>query len=167
MLSKGDFVWLPTVKLSLKRLKEMGYLLLVVSNQRGVARGLMTENDLAQIDGHIQADLKKLGTKIDGFYFCTHNHEDNCGCRKPKTGLLKKAWADFGFDPELSFCVGDSVGDIEAGSKFGCQTVLVLSGQTKRRVEVKSWSYRPDFVCSNLMAVVDTIKRCQLLEKRG
>jgi len=158
--SKGDYIkseeafeWLPGAKEAIKVFKERGHLVLVISNQRGIARGLMTQEDVGEIHDSIQQDLGKIGARIDRFYYCPHDDKDNCSCRKPKTGLIEKALEEFHFEPKESFLVGDAETDIEMGKKMGLKTILVLSGQTKTKDEALYWNSRPDLILPDLSAV--------------
>jgi D-glycero-D-manno-heptose 1,7-bisphosphate phosphatase len=102
-------------------LRRAGYLCVVVSNQRGVALGLMTEDDLAAVD----ARVAELIGGLDASYYCTHAIGDECDCRKPEPGLLLRAAEELGIDLEQSWMVGDSATDMEAGLAAGCRTLRV------------------------------------------
>lgn len=102
-------------------LRRAGYLCVVVSNQRGVALGLMTEDDLAAVD----ARLHELGGGLDASYYCTHSIGSGCGCRKPEHGLLLRAAEELGIDLRASWMVGDSHADEQAGRAAGCRTLRV------------------------------------------
>ena len=140
-----DFEFFPDVPLALKRLKAAGYLLIVVTNQSGVARGYFTLSEVDTLHRHIQAQLKQFGTELDGFYICPHHpdkgiaeYRAHCSCRKGEPGLLLQAATDFGIDLERSFMIGDKLTDIEAGTRAGCQPILVLTGygvETSQRLE--------------------------------
>jgi D-glycero-D-manno-heptose 1,7-bisphosphate phosphatase len=97
-----------------------GYACVVVSNQRGVALGHLTEEDLASID----ARLRNL-VELDGTYYCTHHLEAGCPCRKPEPGLLVRAAAELALDLSRSVMIGDSESDLEAGRRAGCIPVKV------------------------------------------
>jgi D-glycero-D-manno-heptose 1,7-bisphosphate phosphatase len=110
-------------------LRDAGYALVVASNQSGVARGLFTQRDLAGVRLRIE---ELLGLRFDGFYCCPHlpagavaEYAIACGCRKPEPGLLTRAAHELGLDLARSWMVGDILGDIEAGRRAGCRTVLL------------------------------------------
>ena len=116
----------------LRRLQKAGYLLLVVTNQSGVARGYFTEERLARIHRVLRETLNKQGVKIDDFYYCPHlpggevdAYSGPCECRKPAPGLIERAAAEWNADVSRSVAVGDSERDVEAGRKAGCATVLL------------------------------------------
>jgi D-glycero-D-manno-heptose 1,7-bisphosphate phosphatase len=102
-------------------LRRAGYLCVIVSNQRGVALGLMTEDDLAAVDARVE----ELIGGIDASYYCTHAIGDECDCRKPEPGLLLRAAEELGIDLEQSWMVGDAVTDEDAGRAAGCRTLRV------------------------------------------
>ena len=121
-----DFHFLPGVPEAIRRLNEAGYLVLVVSNQRGVARGMLTMEAVEDIHRHMSAALAEAGAHIDGIYVCPHN-EGECHCRKPETGLFLQAEKDFPIDKASSWMVGDSDTDTEAGRRYGVRTIQTTS----------------------------------------
>jgi D-glycero-D-manno-heptose 1,7-bisphosphate phosphatase len=119
----------------LKMLQEAGYLLVVVSNQAGVAYGYFTEDDLVPVKNRLFELLKEQGVELDGFYYCPHHPYGNtaryavaCDCRKPAPGMLYKAANNMEIDLESSWMIGDILNDIEAGERAGCQTILIDNG---------------------------------------
>ncbi|HEY3425321.1 MAG TPA: HAD-IIIA family hydrolase, partial [Negativicutes bacterium] len=98
---------------------------IVVTNQRGIARGLMTEHDLMTVHEKMNRELQQHGAAINGIYYCPHDIDAHCHCRKPETGMLVQAALDFDIDKEVSYMVGDSKSDIEAGVNFGIKAILV------------------------------------------
>ncbi len=106
-------------KLILK-LKKMGYLVIVITNQSAINRGIITNEELEKI--HLQ--IKKQ-CNIDRFYFCPHRPDENCNCRKPKPGLLINAINEFSIDTSNSWMIGDCLTDVQAGKKVGCKTILL------------------------------------------
>ena len=108
-----------------KPLKDHGFLIIVITNQSAINRGLMTESSLYEIHEKIQNHMKTNGTSIDGFYHCPHRPDENCDCRKPKSGLLIKAANDFCIELKSSWMIGDNDSDIQAGLNVGCQTIKI------------------------------------------
>lgn len=102
------------------RLRDAGYLCVVVSNQRGVALGRMTGAQLAAVDER----LREL-VAVDHSYYCTHGLDDRCACRKPEPGLLTRAGAELDLDLTRSWMIGDRETDCEAGRRAGCRTIRV------------------------------------------
>lgn len=113
---------------ALARLREQGLGLVIVSNQSGIGRGFLDEDDLGRIHARLTELLAMDGTALDGIYCCPHLPTDRCACRKPETALVDRAAADHGFDPAKSFVVGDKACDIELGRRVGATTILVRTG---------------------------------------
>jgi histidinol-phosphate phosphatase family protein len=120
-----DFEILPGVPEAIKLLRRAGFLVIVVTNQRGIARGLYTVSDLSQIHAKMKSDLEASGAHVDAIYFCPHDKEPPCSCRKPAPGMLLTAAAEHRIDLPNSWMIGDSESDKEAGSRAGCRTVTV------------------------------------------
>jgi D-glycero-D-manno-heptose 1,7-bisphosphate phosphatase len=124
------FRWTPGAPNALARLRQAGYALVVVSNQRGVARGLVSWETLREIEGKIQRDLRRTGACIDAFYYCPHEIESACECRKPAPGLLLRAAREGGFDLTASVMIGDAESDVIAGRSAGCRTIRIAPNGT-------------------------------------
>lgn len=105
---------------TLARLKQMGFVLIVVSNQPDVARGAQTREAVEAINAIIRAKLP-----IDAILTCYHDDSDGCACRKPKPGLLLRGIHEFKIDPRMSYMIGDRWRDIDAGASIGCRTVWI------------------------------------------
>jgi D-glycero-D-manno-heptose 1,7-bisphosphate phosphatase len=119
----------------LRLLRDAGYLLIVISNQPGIAKGYFTEYDLGEVESRIAALLDRHDLLIDAFYYCPHdpdglisNYAITCDCRKPLPGLILRAARDFHIDPGQSWMIGDILNDVEAGNRAGCQTILINNG---------------------------------------
>lgn len=120
---------------ALRAFKKAGYLLVMVTNQSGIARGHFTQDQLRESFQHINMLLKPYDACINMFYFCPHHTEGTvsefsvpCSCRKPLPGLLQKAASDFNIDLRKSWMIGDILHDVEAGNRAGCRTALVDTG---------------------------------------
>ncbi len=119
----------------LRNLQSAGFRLVVITNQAGIARGYLTEADLAQMHEYLRSELAKEGVRLDAIYYCPHHIEGvvkefatSCSCRKPQPGMLLQAASDLNLDLRRSWFVGDILDDIEAGNRAGCRTVLVDLG---------------------------------------
>jgi len=145
-----DFIFLPRSLAALKKLNNAGYSIILVSNQAGVSKGYYTREQLNLITKNMTRDIEKSGGKIAGTYYCLHQTSDNCNCRKPKTGLLEQAQSELGIDLQGTYIIGDSKRDIEAGTKKGLRTILVLSGKAKVD-DIPGWEVKPDCVFNDLM----------------
>lgn len=121
----NEFKFLPGVKEAIRRLNKAGFLVIIITNQQGIAKGLMTEQDLKAIHTKMVEELRKIRAKIDGIYYCPHDERDSCNCRKPNIGMFLKAKKDFNINLNESWMVGDSKSDIEAGKRAGCKTILI------------------------------------------
>jgi len=154
-----EFHLLPHVKSSLKRLNEDGVRIFIISNQAGVAKGVYSRQALDEITANM---LKKLNpAHIEGVYYCTHRNEDNCSCRKPKTGLIESAIRQLKkqgltINRNRSFFVGDTLRDIQTGKKAGLKTILVFSGKEKPSGR-DNWDILADFFARDLSQATDII----------
>lgn len=120
---------LKNVAQAIKKLNELKFLVIIVTNQRGIARGMMTENDLKEIHSKMLKRLTLQGARIDAIYYCPHEI-NTCSCRKPDIGLFLQAKSDFpDIDFSQSFVIGDTDKDIIAGQRLGCKTILIKSNQ--------------------------------------
>jgi D-glycero-D-manno-heptose 1,7-bisphosphate phosphatase len=109
---------------AIARLNAAGIPTIVVTNQRGIALGRMTEDDLAAVHRRLDELLAEEGARVDAYYHCPHD-KGVCDCRKPGTALLERAAAEHGIDLARSVVIGDSESDVEAGRRVGARTVLL------------------------------------------
>lgn len=123
--SPDEFVWLEGAKEAVRLLKSCGYEIYIVTNQPGIARGNLTEKCLEQIHQKMLLDLEACGGSIDDIYYCPHNWDEGCFCRKPRPGMLYQAQREHSFDLTKCVLVGDDERDIEAGMAAGCQCYQV------------------------------------------
>lgn len=119
----------------LQILQSHGYLLVVVSNQSGIARGFFSVEQLNAVRERISRMCSKMGIYLDGFYYCPHHpegvvagYDQECDCRKPDPGMLLKAANDMDIDLETSWMIGDILNDVEAGNRAGCKSILINNG---------------------------------------
>ncbi|MDH7513240.1 MAG: HAD family hydrolase [Clostridiales bacterium] len=120
---------------AVRRLNSAGLPVIVLTNQSGIGRGLLTEENLRTIHEKMKASFQQEKARLDAFYYCPHyelsaipRYRLNCDCRKPNPGLALKAAADFGLDLARSYMVGDKVEDIVLGLNIKASPVLVLTG---------------------------------------
>ncbi len=121
---RDDFHFLPGTFEALRLLKNAGYRLVLVTNQKCVATGILSAGELDEIHNDMQSKLRLHNAVLDYIFVCPHD-ENSCECRKPKPGLLKQAEAYFDVDKEKSFMIGDSERDIQAGKNYGVKTILI------------------------------------------
>lgn len=141
-----DFKWIPGAVDTIKRIKDEGYAIFVITNQSGIARGFYTEEDVIHLHNWINYELlQKYAVQIDSFYYCPHHptvglapYKTNCECRKPKPGLIQRALSEFNIDTERSYFVGDKDTDMQAatavgikGYKFNSENLLDFMIQQK------------------------------------
>lgn len=153
----AEFHFLPKNMEVFKKISEFFGTVLVVTNQQGIAKGLMTENDLNEIHDFMLTEINKAGGHINKVYFCPDFAYLNSACRKPNTGMALKAKEDF---PDIDFAnavmVGDSDTDIEFGKRLGMLTIWIDNGDCseKKRLTLKA---EADYVFSSLEAFVDNL----------
>jgi D-glycero-D-manno-heptose 1,7-bisphosphate phosphatase len=127
--SWAEFVFLPGSLTALRRLTAAGFMLIVLSNQSAVNRGLLSLETLLDIHRRLQAEVAAAGGCVTDIFFCPHRPEEGCLCRKPLPGLLCQACSKHGIDPSQAIMIGDSVKDIECARTAGCkQALLVKTG---------------------------------------
>ena len=125
--SWDEFHILPGVAEGIALLKQAGYAVIVITNQRCVAKGLLRVTDLEKMHEQMSQTLQRAGTTLDAIYYCPHDYEPPCNCRKPAPGLLLKAAQVHGVDLRSSWMVGDSEIDMQAGKRAECKTVRVIT----------------------------------------
>jgi len=151
------------VEEAIKQLNSSDYLVVVVTNQPVVARGLCTEEDIREIHKKLETLLGREGVYIDRIYYCPHHPdkgyvEENkkykikCNCRKPKIGMLLQAERDLNISKNNSFIIGDTTTDIQTGKNYGIQTILVKTGYKGLD---KKFTVKPDYIFQDLKEAVD------------
>lgn len=122
----SEFSFIKGSKQAIRKMNEIFGITVVVTNQQGIGKGLMTEEDLAEVHGHMQNELEQVGAKIDKIYHCPDLAEKNSNCRKPNTGMAEEARKDFPvIDFKSSIMVGDSISDMQMGKRVGMITVYI------------------------------------------
>jgi len=134
----SEFELLPGAIEALKLLTQNGYDIYVITNQRGIARGMMSEQDLKVIHDKLREELKKHNAKIKQIYYCPHGEDEGCECRKPKPGMLFQAASEHNFDLTKAIFIGDDERDLQAGDAAGCKTILVEPEKNLLEI-VNSW----------------------------
>jgi len=127
----AEFEFIPGIASALKKLANNGFSLIIVTNQRGIARRLLNESALADIHDKMIAELGRSGVAISSVYYCPHEEKEKCGCRKPQPGMILRGIIEHGIDPKKSYMIGDSASDIEAGKKAGYKTIFIGSTPVK------------------------------------
>jgi histidinol-phosphate phosphatase family protein len=160
-----QFKLLPGVGEAIRTLNKAGWLILVVSNQPGVAKGTLSLSVHRQINKEMEDQLAAQGAHINGAYYCLHHPygtvpllRKKCSCRKPEPGLLIKAGFEWDIDLTKSYMIGDSLTDIAAGKAVGCTSILLGSWKCDLCRLADKIGYRPDFIASDLKEAVQIIK---------
>lgn len=138
---------------ALYRIQQAGYVLLIVSNQSGVSRGMFCLDAVHRFNGAIAKKLRQGGIRVTSknFFICPHGPQDRCVCRKPRPGLLLEAARQHKIALPVSFTVGDSLSDLEAGRRAGTYTILLNRiGKPRRKTGA-------DYVVSSLIEVADLL----------
>jgi D-glycero-D-manno-heptose 1,7-bisphosphate phosphatase len=159
-----DFHILPGVAAGIALLNHAGFSVIVVTNQRCVAKGLMTEADLQKMHERMTDVLARAGAKIDATFYCPHEIEPHCDCRKPAPGMLLSAARLRGIDLRTSWMIGDSDIDVEAGVNAGCKTARVIAtdATSSERARISEAMIIADINTSSLL---DAIR--QILKREG
>ncbi len=153
----GEFVFKPKAKAAIRQLNNAGYLVIVVSNQSCISKGIVPENAVNEINRRMEDELNQAGGRIDAIYFCPHTKEENCNCRKPKTGMIDFAVKAHNIDLSQSWFIGDSIKyDVPLGKAVRVKTILINEGHKISIDEITQAV--PDYVVDNLMEAVQLIK---------
>lgn len=163
MYRPEDFEFIDGVPEAIKTMNELGYKVIVITNQSGIARGYYTENDLQVLHQYIDQKLKEVGANIDAYYYCPHHptegvgkYKVDCNCRKPKTGLYEQAILDYDIDTQKSWVVGDRIRDLIPADILGMNKALVLTGYGEN--EIKRAYEKGIKVCNDLWECIRYIQ---------
>ena len=156
----------------LKALKNAGFLLIVITNQSGIARGYFSHEQFALVRGKIEELLSNAGIELDGFLHCPHDPEGNvmryavdCECRTPTPGMLIQAAEQWHISLSSSWMIGDILNDIEAGKRAGCKAVLINNGG---ETEWISGMFRePDFTAPDIEQAAEYILKNEYERELG
>ena len=159
-----DFHILPGVAEGIALLNHAGYSVIVVTNQRCIAKGLITEADLQTMHEGMTGVLERSGAKIDATYYCPHETDPPCDCRKPAPGMLLSAARSRGIDLQTSWMIGDSDNDVAAGANAGCKTARVVATDATsiERAPISEATIAADIVAASLL---DAVR--QILKREG
>lgn len=152
----GRITLAPGAVAGLRRLSRLGYRLLVVSNQPGVAQGRFDIGALEPVRQRLAQLLSEQGAHLEGFYYCPHGPDEGCACRKPLPGMLLRAAAEHRLDLAASWMIGDILDDVEAGARAGCRTILIDNGN--ETLWLRSPLRTPTWIASDLDAAAQLIQ---------
>jgi D-glycero-D-manno-heptose 1,7-bisphosphate phosphatase len=149
--------FVPGAIAALRTFRERGMMLVVVSNQSGIPRGLITAEQHAQVDAQFQALLASEGVPLDATYYCKHLPEDGCACRKPLPGMLEHAAREHDIELSRSLMIGDKLSDVAAGHAAGCITALL--GEGKDAASAPDTAPAPDHRANDWPALLSSMEK--------
>jgi len=162
LTSPDNLSLLPDAARAIHEANTLGWKVFVITNQSGIARGLLTEPQLETIHNALRLHLRAENATLDAIYYCPHHPDFNqlCECRKPKTGMLLQAQQEFRIDLKRSYVIGDKMIDIETARNAGAYGILVLTGYGKTELELcRQNKLKIDFVAENLYDAIQYIKQ--------
>jgi D-glycero-D-manno-heptose 1,7-bisphosphate phosphatase len=146
-LSHPDQVTIPAgAKETLKKWQDAGYLLIIITNQSGIARGYFTMSDVEAVHTKIKKEYGSLNVEFQDIFICPHQPSDNCQCRKPSPTMIWKAAEKYNLEVERSFFLGDAISDVECAISAGCQPILL---QTNRIEDIGFWQQQASIYIVN------------------
>jgi D-glycero-D-manno-heptose 1,7-bisphosphate phosphatase len=135
--SIDEFIFLPNTIDAIKKFINLGFKIIIITNQSVINRGIISENELQNIHLHMLNELNKCQCQIEKIYFCPHRPNENCNCRKPRTGMIINALSDFSIDISKSWLIGDSNTDIELAKNMGLKSIkLERNGNLLKAVKI-------------------------------
>lgn len=165
-LSDPDQVELiPGAAAALKNLSEMGFAVVIVTNQSAIGRRIISESQLQRIHNRMLELLQIEGAEIDAVYHCPHLPDDGCNCRKPMTGLIDRIPENLSCSPENVYVIGDKACDIELGQRVGATTLLVRTGYGAQTADDEQ--VNPDYIVDGLPEARDLIAKLSSEIKPG
>ena len=158
-----EFQFLPGARNSLAALSRLGLAVVVVTNQAVIGRGIVPASVVDDIHRRMMAEVASYGGRIDRVVCCPHRPEENCGCRKPRPGLLLQVANEMGIDLCRSYMIGDAASDLVAGQCAGCRTFMVLTGRGLQQLLPALHSVDGQFtITRNLMGATTHILKAEL-----
>jgi D-glycero-D-manno-heptose 1,7-bisphosphate phosphatase len=168
-----QFKLVPGVCEAINKFHELGFKVIIVSNQPGMAKGYLSQETFDKIREKMNDELAKEGASFDGEYYCFHHPEAkverlkvNCGCRKPEPGLLLQAAKNLDVDLSQSWMIGDGLTDVKAGKSAGCQTILLGKIKCELCHLMEEMDAYPDAIVANLLEAVGVISQTNIASMR-
>ncbi len=152
----AKFIEIPDSFKALKRIHDLGYRVIVVTNQPGIGLGYFSKEDFFAVNREMMKRASAVGCSIDKIYFCPHSKAENCQCRKPNPFFLQRAERELNIDVSKSFVIGDMTSDVQLAKNAGCQSILVKTG---RGGDDGMFPTSADMVVENLRAAADELER--------
>ncbi len=154
--SWSEFIFKPKAKSAIRQLNNAGYLVIVITNQGCIGKGMATEETIKDIHSKMEAEIEMAGGHLDAIYYCPHTKDDNCSCRKPKPGMVKSAAKAHNIDLSKSWFVGDSFAhDLPLAKSLGLKSILIPK---KTDSQETASSAGADYIVPDLMSAVQIIK---------
>ncbi len=158
----GEFRFLPGALQAIASLTKAGLRIFVISNQSMINRGRASLEDVEEIHRRMKSEIEQAGGVVEGILYCPHTPEENCECRKPRSGLLEKAAKDYGVELERSYLIGDKLSDISAGQAVGCHCVLIQTGEDGAQLAAAQMSTPSNYrLCKGISQAVASILRSE------
>ena len=150
---------LPGVTQGLRALARGGFPLVLITNQSGVGRGILTLKDLEAIHARLQGLLEQEDAALDAIYFCPHHPDDGCRCRKPNVGMVERAVSELQLDLRRSYLIGDHARDIQLAHRVGAKAILLTPGPVDAQAldRLKVEQAMPDAMAKSMAEAVDWI----------
>jgi D-glycero-D-manno-heptose 1,7-bisphosphate phosphatase len=155
---------------AIRILNNLGFKIIVITNQSGLARGYFNEDLLIQLHQELLNQAEKNNAKIDAIYFCPHHkdgviekYKKDCDCRKPKPGMLIKARQEFNISLKESFMISDRYKDMQFAYNNHVKSIMVMTGYGlgEYTYQSENWSRKPDYICDNLLEAVNIIEKIE------
>lgn len=155
--SPDEFELFPGVPEALAKLKRAGAKLMLVTNQSGIARGLLSHGDLAAIHEKLRRILNRAGASLEAIYVCPHHPDEGCDCRKPNRGMIDQAVREYGVDLKRAYMIGDHIRDIQLAQRVGMRSILVTTGVVRPQEgeELKATAMAPHWIASSMDEAAD------------
>ena len=125
-----NFEFVPGIFEALRHFRDLGYKLIIVTNQSGIGRGYYSEEDFWKLSNWMQERLMAEGIEITEIFHCPHHPDSGCGCRKPEPGMILEAIKKYDIDPERSWMIGDKPSDLEAAQRAGVKNGILIGEHT-------------------------------------
>jgi D-glycero-D-manno-heptose 1,7-bisphosphate phosphatase len=143
---------------AIRKINDNGMKAILITNQSGVERGYFPESQVHEVHDILHAELARHNATLDAVYFCPHQPETDCDCRKPRPGMLLRAQKDFDIDLRQSYMIGDRYLDIDVAHAAGAHPILVMTGNGRAEYEkYKHLPQQPELVAENLLEAVEAI----------
>lgn len=143
---------------ALREISNLGFEIILISNQAGIGDGVYPERELWNIHANLLEIFKQEGIRVSAGVYCLHGKKAGCKCRKPEIGLFEEASRFLNFNRSETFFIGDKLSDVQAGKRFGLKTIMVMTGHGKLEKSQAVGKHKPDHVADNLADAVHFLK---------